>query len=157
MTLEEELAELGVPAVEGAQPAVESPRAELTVVGPATVHPIGAQWLKWRDRFAEAMDGSYQTIESLEKLVLQGRVQFWPGRNAAIITEVQTYPGGERAIQGLWAAGDVAEVMELIPGAEAYGRLHGCTSVLIEGRAGWARPLKALGYAPWSVTLRKAL
>lgn len=166
MTLDEELAELGVgdssPGATSRRPEEEAapaepPRAELSVVGPDSVHPMAAQWARWRDRFAEAMDGSFHTIEGLERLVLQGRVQLWPGRNAAIVTEIVTYVGGERAIQGLWAAGDVAEVMDLIPGAEAYGRLMGCTSVLIEGRAGWARALKALGYAPWSVTLRKAL
>lgn len=166
MTLDEELAELGVGEAVATEAtglharmavSLDPSRPDLAVVGPDAVNPMAAQWAKWRDRFAEAMDGSFHTIEGLEKLVLQGRVQFWPGRNAAIVTEVQEYVGGEKALQGLWAAGDLAEVMELIPGAEAYGRLVGCTSVLIEGRAGWTRPLKALGYAPWSVTLRKAL
>jgi hypothetical protein len=154
MTLEEELAlELGTVVTA----AVLPPAAPLAAVTPATVHPHAAQWAKWRDRFAEAMDGSFQSIDGLEQLVFQNKVQLWPGKNCAIITEIVTYVGGEKAIQGLWAAGDVAEVLELIPGAEAYGRLMGCTSVLIEGRAGWARALKVMGYQPWSVTVRKAL
>lgn len=152
MTLDEELAEMGVG--ESHEPAT---KPELTVVTPQTEHPMAAQWARWKPLFAEAMDGSFHSIDGLEKLVLQGRVQFWPGKDAAIITEIMTYVGGEKAIQGLWAAGDMAEVMELVPGAEAYGRLMGCTSVLIEGRAGWARALKSLGYKPWSVTVRKPL
>lgn len=163
MTLDEELAEMGVSAGAPelpAPPVADAPSAvlqHLTVVGPETVHPMAAQWAKWRSRFAEAMDGSFHTIEGLEQLVFQGRVQFWPGKNAAIITEIQDYLAGERTLQSLWAAGDVVEVLEMIPGIEAHGRLQGCASVLVEGRAGWTKPLKALGYEPWSVTLRKTL
>jgi hypothetical protein len=134
-----------------------APAVELKVVEPGAVHPMAAQWAKWRPAFAEAMAGGFQTIDALERQVLQGRVQFWPGKDAALVTEIVSYDGGERAIQGLWAAGDLAKVVELIPGAEAYGRLMGCTSVLVEGQAAWARILKPMGYERWSVTLKKSL
>lgn len=154
MTLNEELEALGVLA-EAAPPA--APKPDLKVVAEGAVNPVAVQWLKWRDRFAEAMSGSFHTIEALEQMVFQGRVQFWPGRDAAVITEVVSYAGGETALQGLWGAGDLDEIRQMIPGLESYGRLRGCTSVLIEGRAGWVRALKDQGFEPWSVTVRKAL
>jgi hypothetical protein len=45
----------------------------------------------------------------------------------------------------------------MAPGVESMGRMMGCTEMLIEGRAAWAKLLKPLGYEPFSVTLRKAL
>lgn len=163
MTLEEELAELGVTAAAPALPAPPpaapqaAPPAALTVVTAETVHPMAAQWAKWRPRFAEAMDLSFDTMEGLERMVLQGKLQFWPGHNAAVITEIYPYAGGEKVLQGKWAAGDAEEIMQMVPGIEAFGRVQGCTTVLVEGREGWARALRAQGYSKWSVTLRKAL
>jgi hypothetical protein len=163
MTLDDELAELGVtvPAPKPTPPAPsapeKAPERALSVVAPGAVHPMAVQWAKWRERIAEAMDLAFDTMEGLEQMVLQGRLQFWPGREAAVITEIYTYAGGEKVIQAKWAAGDVAEILEMVPGIEAFGRMHGCTTALVEGREGWVRPLKPLGYSRWSVTLRKAL
>jgi hypothetical protein len=160
MTLDEELAELGV--VVGGAPspnpvAKVAPKADVSLVTAETRHPLADQWAIWKPRFAEAMDMSFDSMEDLERLVLQGRLQFWPGKDCALITEVHTYPGGERVVQAKWAAGDLAELAALSPGVEAFGRAHGCTTALIEGRSGWVKQLKALGYQPWSVTLKKKL
>jgi hypothetical protein len=158
MSLEDELAEMGVGAPkETAPPAPAAPRPEMTVVETGATHPLAEQWAKWRPRFAEAMDLAFDTMDGLEKMVFQGRLQFWPGREAAIVTEVYTYAGGEKVIQAKWAAGDMKEIVELSAGIEAFGRAQGCSTALIEGRSGWARHLKALGYQHWSVTLKKKL
>jgi hypothetical protein len=102
-------------------------------------------------------DGFYR-IERLDDDVLSGRVQFWPGNNAAIITEIVDYAGGEKVIQGLWATGDLDEMVEhIIPFVEDWARSIGCTSVLIESRPGWERVLKSAGYERFSVTVRKGL
>lgn len=160
MTLDDELAELGVtataPALPAPAPQAAAPAA-LTVVGPDAVHPMAEQWAKWRGRFAEAMDLTFDTMEGLEQMVFQNRLQFWPGRDAAVITETHTYPSGEKVIQGKWAAGNAEEILAMVPGIEAYGRMLGCGTVLVEGRAGWVKPLKAQGYKFFSVTLKKAL
>lgn len=159
MTLDDELAELGVtaPAQTLPPPPAPPPERQLSLVAPDAVSPMAAQWAKWRQPLAEAMDLAFDTMEGLEQMVFQGRLQFWPGRGAAVITEIYTYAGGEKVIQAKWAAGDVAEIMEMVPGIEAFGRMQGCTTALVEGREGWVRPLKPLGYSRWSVTLRKRL
>lgn len=154
MSLENDLADLGLPGK-------QAPRAEPTPPKPEPVqdgaeHPMAAQWRRWKPEFAKAMDGAFHTPESLETLIFQNRAQFFPGRNCAIVTEVVNYPG-ERVMQATWAAGDVDEIISMIPGIESVGRLMGCKSVLVEGRGAWTRVLKGSGFKPWSTTLRKEL
>lgn len=150
--IDNDLAEiLGV----SAEPQAESPRLE--VVQPDTpAPPLHMQWLKYRDQFAKAMQGSFYSIEELERGIGQGRVLFFPGREAAITAEKATY-GGATVLQVTWAVGDADEIVSLAPGIEAMARLLGCSEVLVEGRRGWERSLKPMGYEFFSVTLRKAV
>lgn len=119
--------------------------------------PLLVQWAKFRDQFAEAMGDGFWTIEDLEQKIAHKRAFFFPGKSAAIVSQVETYPGGELVMQFMWGVGDLPEILTMIPGIEAIARMQGCTSMLVEGRKAWERVLKPLGYAPWSVTLRKAL
>lgn len=120
--------------------------------------PLLAQWLRFREAVAEAMEGSgLYTIDDVERIVLSGEAYLFPGAAAAIIAQPVTYPSGETVLQTLWAVGDLAEVLTLEPALCASARLVGCSRVLIEGRRGWERLLKPAGYAPWSVTVCKVL
>ena len=119
--------------------------------------PLEAQWLRFRDEFAEAMEGGLYTVENLEHRILTGDAYFWPGQACAVVAERVVYPTGEAVLQTLWAVGDLEEVLTLEPALAATARLLGCTRVLIEGRKGWERLMKPLGYEPWSVTLCKVL
>lgn len=123
----------------------------------AFVSPLEAQWVRFRDDFAEAMEGGLYTVEDLEEMILEGRAYFWPGAAAAVVAERVVYPSGEAVLQTLWAVGDLAEVLTLEPALCATARLLGCSRVLIEGRKGWERLMKPAGYEPWSVTLQKVL
>lgn len=127
-------------------------------IGPQTEgDPLLAQWALWRDRFAEAMGDGFWTVEDLELKIAHRRAFFFPGKTVALVAEVQTYPGGEKVMQVLWAAGDVSEAVALAPGVEAIARMMGCSTMLIEGREAWKKLLAPHGYDLWSVTLRKAL
>lgn len=121
------------------------------------VDPLLSQWARFRDLFASAMGDGFWTVEDLEQRIAHRRAFFFPGRNAALVGEIQTYPGGENVFQVTWAVGDVEEMLHMAPGVEAMARMMGCSSMLIEGRHAWARLLKPLGYEPWSVTVWKAL
>ena len=121
---------------------------------------------RFRPLFAEALDRRLYTIEHLDRLVFSGRAQIWFGDEAAIVTEVRTYPTGARVIHGLVAAAApgarpgraVAEIVEtLIPRAEAWGRSIGCILAIVESRPGWARALKPHGYEPHQLAVRKEL
>lgn len=123
----------------------------------ASVDPLLSQWSRFRDLFAGAMNDGFWTIEDLEQRIAHRRAFFFPGSEAAIVGQVEAYPGGAQVFQVLWAVGDLEETVRMAPGVEAVARMMGCTGMLIEGRAAWQRVLKPLGYEPWSVTLFKAL
>lgn len=110
-----------------------------------------------RPLLVEAAEGTLHTVAGIERTLRADKAQLWLGDGCVVVTEVQDYPGGERAIQSLWAGGALEGVLALSPAIEAWGRLVGCKISLVESRAAWVRLLKARGYAPWSVTLRKAL
>lgn len=119
--------------------------------------PLAQQWGRFREAFAMAMEGGLYTVEDLEAMIAGGEAYFWPGVNSAVVAKRVVYPSGEAVMQTLWAVGDIEEVVALEPGIAATGRLLGCSSMLVEGRAAWTKVLKSAGYEPWSVTLRKAL
>lgn len=123
----------------------------------AEVDPLLTQWARFRDQFAEAMGDGFWTIDDLEQKIAHRRAVFVPGRNAALVGQIEVYPGGERVFQFLWAVGDVEEVLQLTPGCEAMARMMGCTAMLIEGRPAWRRVMEPHGYKLWSITLHKAL
>lgn len=122
-----------------------------------TIDPVELQWARFRDMFAEAMQDGLWTVEDLESKVLSHRAFFFPGKNCACCGEIVTFPSGKKVMQFTWAVGDMEELVAMEPGVAAVCRLLGCDETLVEGRAGWTKVLKPLGYEPFSVSLRKAL
>lgn len=115
-------------------------------------------YLRFRDRFAAALDPRLYTIGHLDNLLLTGRAQFFATDDAAIVTEFKTFPTGARAVCGLIAAGKLEDIETiLIPKAEEWGRMHGCAFGMIDSRPGWARQMKKRGYHTWQVSLMKEL
>lgn len=114
----------------------------------------------WRFRglFAEAMDHRLFTIDHLDGLLNRGEAHFFSTDGAAIVTEFKTYPTGLRAVAGQIAAGDLDQIERvLIPRAEAWGRMNGCTLATIESRPAWQRRLKQYGFEPHQVSLVKEI
>lgn len=133
------------------------PKPEIKAVTEETVHPRDTQWQKFRPQFVEAVEGSRYSIHDIDRQIGQGLMMFFPGRSAAIIAQKATFPDGTSDLQTMFAVGDLSEILELEPGICAMARLLGCTGMLVEGRKGWEKALKAKGYDFWSVTLRKDL
>jgi hypothetical protein len=133
------------------------PNGRLKLTPVEDVDPLLVQWARFRDQFAEAMRGGYWTLEDLELKIAEKRAFFFPGRDAAMVGEVQVYPGGARVFQIIWVCGPVPELLLILPGVEALARMMGCVSMLVEGRQAWQRLLKDRAYEPWSVTLFKTL
>jgi hypothetical protein len=90
------------------------------------------------------MGDGFWSLEDLEQKIADKRAFFFPGKNAAVVGQIEIYPGGAQVMQFLWAVGDVAEVVAMEPGLVAIARMMGCNAVLIEGRAAWARLHKAI-------------
>jgi hypothetical protein len=114
-------------------------------------------YLRFRDRFAEAMDQRLYNIEYLDALLLSGRAKCWFSDKAAIVAEIRKFPTGAMAVCGVIAAGDLDQIVKLIPEAEAWGRGYGCQFGMIESTAGWQRVMKKHGYETFQVSLIKEL
>ena len=135
----------------------DAPEGAEVIALAGEVDPLLSQWARFRDLFAQSMGAGFWTIEDLEQKIAHRRAFFFPGKDAALVGQIEVYPGGARVFQFTWAVGDVQELVQLVPGCEALARMMGCTGMLVEGRKAWEKVLAPLGYKAWSVTLHKAL
>lgn len=86
--------------------------------------------------------------------LLEGSAQLWLGEASAMVTEVVREP---RSVHFWLGGGDMAELISLIPGIAAWGRMMGCRAITIEGRKGWDRVLKGRDFRRNGDLLRKAI
>ena len=115
-----------------------------------------AQYDRCKPWLAEALEGSLYSLADLERGLSEGRAKLWPGKGSAMITEIERYP--TETVMRCWlGGGDMDELLAMAPGVMAEGRMAGCTAALVEGRKGWERVLKDLGFGFYSATFRAVL
>jgi hypothetical protein len=144
--LDVELREMGIDPAEPLLPAVQE-----------VARPPHAHWARCKTWIADGLGDGLLKIEDIEQALSNGEAVLWPGEKSAIVTEFVTYPSGERASQVMSAGGDLAEILAMVPGMEAFARLNGCSRSIVEGRRGWEKVLRSAGYAYLSSKLGKAL
>ena len=110
-----------------------------------------------RDAIAEMLDLERYTIEWIDAQIWSGAFRTFASAGAIIAVEIKAYPTGAAEIHGMFAAGDLQEILALIEQAEAWGRANGCKFASIASRPGWARLLSGKGYDVDQVTIRKVL
>ena len=102
-------------------------------------------WKRCRPWLLAALQPECGTETTLLADLEMGLAQLWVGEGAAMVT--QCVDEAEGRVLHVWlAGGDLAEILRLKPGVEAWGRAHGCLSVTLSGRKGWARVLRHLGF-----------
>lgn len=117
------------------------------------------EWLRCKPWIESAIDRGpgLETIEDIEGKIELGVYQFWAGKDAAAITDIQTH-SGSKAISILYGGGDMASLIkDLLPMVEAAGESIGCDTSMILGRRGWERALKSEGYEHGATILVKKL
>ena len=115
-------------------------------------------YVRFRDKFEEAIDARFYPIDYLDHLVASGNGLFFCNAKSAIIVEIKTFPSGAMAVHGLVAAGKIRAIRdELIPQAEEFGRRLGCAFGIIESSPGWARVMKKSGYEVFQTAIVKEL
>ena len=69
-------------------------------------------------------------------------MQFWPGAQSAVITEIQVYPR-LKALHYFLAGGNLEELARMRPIIEHWAESIGCQRVTLAGRRGWIRSFLA--------------
>lgn len=101
--------------------------------------------------------GNTHTPQDVAEMVLSGEAQLWVEGDGLMITEVEEYPNGP--VLRCWlAAGEMDDVLALLPRIYGYGRYRGCEEVVMTGRKGWKRVLADEGWEDTNlVNMKKAL
>lgn len=113
-------------------------------------------WAACRDWLLAALQPQDGDEAALSADIRSGRAQLWAGEGGAVVTQCVSAQDG-RSLHIWLAGGDLAAVLALRPGIEAWARGLGCEAITIEGRAGWARVLRVHGYQPHGAVLRRSL
>lgn len=94
------------------------------------------------------------TIEDIEHGIATGVFQFWPGKNAAIVSEVIRYPRLS-ALNFFLIGGDLSELKDMEPAVTEWAKSIGCKRVMGVGRRGFERAFKSSGFEPWWLCICK--
>ncbi len=109
---------------------------------------VTQEWVRCRPFIEAALARSpgFETIADVERLIAEGRYQFWPGDAAAAITEVGVY-AQRKALTVVHGGGDLDELIDRMePAMCAYARANGCDLIMGTGRKGWQRVCERRGY-----------
>jgi hypothetical protein len=103
-------------------------------------------WARCRDWLLPALRPGCATEADLVDDLMAGRAQIWPGERSAVVTQCVVDDRGP-CLHVWLAGGDLEEILAMRVGAEAWARAQGCRRMTIDGRQGWARRLRAHGFA----------
>lgn len=107
-----------------------------------------ALWNSCEPHFAAALEYEQRpiTLDMVRADYMAGGWNILRGASSAVLLRVVTITG-HRHLHGFLGGGDLGEMISvLFPRAEIMARYHGCRSLLIDGRKGWARVMRPLGF-----------
>lgn len=93
----------------------------------------------------------------VESEISEGRIALLENETAIIGVEKKIYPGGYIELHGMFAAGELNGVLELIDGVVEAARLQGMDGATIASSQAWCRILKSRGFVPHQLTITKEL
>ena len=83
------------------------------------------------------------SLEDVAMALNRDEMQLWPGIKTAVVTEIITYPR-QKIINVFLAAGDMDEVIRILPYVEKHGKMEGCTRMTMTGRKGWEKVMSKI-------------
>lgn len=89
--------------------------------------------------------GGTHIYEDVERGILEGRMQIWPGKNGCAVTELVRYPQ-KMVLNVFLAAGEMDAILDMLESAKLWGLSQGCSSMTVAGRKGWKRVLEPYGF-----------
>jgi len=114
-------------------------------------------YLRHRQEVASILDPRKWPVEWLEGEISEGRIAILENDTAIIGVEKKVYPGGYVELHGMFAAGELNGILELIDAAVQVAEAQGMDGATISSREGWARILKSRGFVPQQLTITKEL
>ena len=102
---------------------------------------------EYRHQIERALEysGGTHVYEDVLQGVVEGRMQAWVNGKSVAITEIIVYPR-KKVLNGFLAAGNMREILEMVPSAAEWGRQMGCTAFTLAGRKGWQRVFGKRGW-----------
>lgn len=98
------------------------------------------------------------SIADVADSIATGKMQFWPGRESAMVTQLFVGSHGKECNIYL-AGGTLTELEQMLPAVEQFAIDNGCRVMSVVGRAGWGRSflVQRAGYVPTAVVFGKEL
>lgn len=114
-------------------------------------------YLRHRAEIIGILDQRKWPYHWLERMIAEGHIALLSNDTAIIGVERKVYPGGYEELHGMFAAGDMDGILELIDQAVAAAALQGLDGATIASKPAWARILKSRGFVPDQLTITKEL
>lgn len=95
-----------------------------------------AQWIEPALQYAS----DCYTLDDLRNACLEGKMQLWPGKRSALVSEIAHYPNKTVCIVA-FGGGDLEELAVMSRDVMAWAKSVGCDVIQVQGRKGWARAL----------------
>lgn len=103
------------------------------------------EWLRCEPMLQRVIDEAENMVDLdyVWSEVISERSQFWPMPRAVIVTRIEVYPSGVKALLHWLCGGDDLDDMRATEATIAkWAKKQGCTRSEIVGRRGWLRALK---------------
>jgi len=113
------------------------------------------EWTRCREWVlgALAQCGGTHTEEDVLSALLLGKAQLWPGKNSAIVTEINV---SRIKVVHFWLiGGNLEEVKDMEAPIVEWAKSIGCNAVTGTGRKGWERVMPHWEFH--SVTIRREI
>lgn len=100
-----------------------------------------------------------RTLDDIFYAVVMGEMQFWPGRESAMVTQLLDHPNGRRECNVLLGGGTLDELEQMLVEIERFATANTATVMTVLGRRGWERSFltRKAGYLPVATLYRKDL
>lgn len=118
---------------------------------------LSAALVRHRAEIASILDERFYPFEWVMQEIEAGRIAVMSNDTAIIGFEAKRYPGGATELHGMFAAGELPGILDLIDEVCSLGAELGVTIAAIESRQGWAKVLKARGFQPDRLRIVKEL
>ena len=119
---------------------------------------LSAALIKFRvdiEKSLEYAHGSY-TYDDVVAGIMQGRFQFYTHKRSYVICETQNMPHYS-IYHAFLAGGDMEEVLEIHEALVPVAKRVGAKYATMNGRLGWTKPLKEVGWEARYVVYYKEL